>query len=64
MALIKIITLIMLFCASIFLLYWVFRPGTKEKYKKYSEIPLKKEMKDVSPSAKKDNNRDRKKQKP
>jgi hypothetical protein len=38
----------MLFCASVFLLYWVFRPGTKEKYSKFSEIPLKREMKDVS----------------
>lgn len=48
MALVKIITLVMLFSASIFLLYWVFRPGTKEKYAKYSKIPLEREMKDVS----------------
>lgn len=48
MNVIKILTLIMLFCASVFLLYWVFRPGTKEKYSKFSEIPLKREMKDVS----------------
>ena len=51
MALVKIMTLIILFSASIFLLYWVFRPGTKEKYAKYSEIPLKRDMKVVSKEA-------------
>lgn len=45
---VKILTLVLLFTASIFLLYWVFRPGTKEKYTKFSEIPFKREMKDVS----------------
>lgn len=34
------ITLLILFAASIFLLVWVFRPGSKAQYDKISQIPL------------------------
>lgn len=42
---IKIITLVILFISSLFLLYWVYRPGSKEKYDEYGQIPLKSDAK-------------------
>lgn len=55
---IKIATLVILFCASILLLVWVFRPGSKKEYDEISKIPLqddKENIKDVSPTASKKN---------
>lgn len=40
MNLIKIITLVILFIASLILLVWIYRPGSSENYQKASEIPL------------------------
>lgn len=37
---ITIVTLLILFAASIFLVFWVFRPGSKEQYDEISMIPL------------------------
>ncbi|MDF3047395.1 MAG: Cbb3-type cytochrome oxidase component FixQ [Candidatus Midichloriaceae bacterium] len=53
MALIKIITLVMLFFASLLMIYWLFRPGAKERYDEYGRIPIentpqKRNLKDVS----------------
>lgn len=38
---IKIGTLLLLVAACIFVVFWVFRPGTKRRYKEFSRIPLK-----------------------
>ncbi|MCE2991418.1 MAG: cbb3-type cytochrome c oxidase subunit 3 [Candidatus Jidaibacter sp.] len=53
MALVKIITLVILFFASILMIYWLFRPGAKERYDAYGRIPIKnsakkQNLKDVS----------------
>lgn len=37
---ITIVTLLILFAASIFLVFWVFRPGSKKQYDEISMIPL------------------------
>ncbi|MFI4955385.1 MAG: cbb3-type cytochrome oxidase subunit 3 [Gammaproteobacteria bacterium] len=37
----KIAILLLLFTASIFIVFWVFRPGTTKRYKEFSKIPLK-----------------------
>lgn len=38
---IKIGTLILLVVMSAFIVFWIFRPGTKKRYKQFSEIPLR-----------------------
>jgi cbb3-type cytochrome oxidase subunit 3 len=42
-AFIKISTLIMLMVASVLLVGWLYRPGSKTKYLKFSKIALKDE---------------------
>ncbi|MFN5382765.1 MAG: cbb3-type cytochrome oxidase subunit 3 [Alphaproteobacteria bacterium] len=56
----KIGTLVILFIASILLLIWVFRPGSKKEYDRVSRLPLEDDdMKDVSPKKKEDKKKDR-----
>lgn len=56
----KIGTLVILFIASILLLIWVFRPGSKKEYDRVSRLPLEDDnIKDVSPNKKDDKNKER-----
>ncbi|MFI4983681.1 MAG: cbb3-type cytochrome c oxidase subunit 3 [Rickettsiales bacterium] len=41
---IKIATLILLWTMSIFIVVWIFRPGTAKRYEKFSKIPLKDDL--------------------
>lgn len=40
MAIIRVVTLLLVCLASLLLVVWIFRPGAKSKYDKYSKIPL------------------------
>lgn len=47
MAAIKILTLVLLFVSSIVMLGWLFRPGSRERYKSYGLIPLRNDDKEI-----------------
>lgn len=40
---IKILGLLLLICCFVAVIYWLYRPNSKELYEKLSKIPLKKE---------------------